>query len=56
VTNIESTVVEITSGGAILNQWDMGAILSAYMTSEGDDASAFVRPGVDWFHHNATCI
>jgi hypothetical protein len=54
VTNIESTVVEITSGGAILNQWDMGAILSAYMTSEGDDASAFVRPGVDWFHHNAT--
>jgi arylsulfate sulfotransferase len=54
VANIESTVVEMTDDGAILNQWDMAAILSAYMTSEGDDASAFVRPGEDWFHHNAT--
>jgi hypothetical protein len=54
VSNIESTVVEITPGGDVLNQWDMAAILRDYMTSEGDDASAFVRPGVDWFHHNAT--
>lgn len=52
--SIESTVVEIADDGAILNHWDLAAILSAYMTSQGDDASAFVRPGVDWFHHNAT--
>jgi arylsulfate sulfotransferase len=54
VANIESTVVEMTDDGSILNQWDMAAILSAYMTSEGDNASEFVRPGEDWFHHNAT--
>jgi arylsulfate sulfotransferase len=47
-------VAEITDQGAVLNRWDLAAILSAYMTSQGDDASAFVRPGVDWFHNNAT--
>lgn len=34
--------------------YDMAEILSAYMTSNGDDASAFVRPGIDWFHLNAS--
>ena len=37
----------------ILNHWDLGAIISNYMTSQGDDAAAFVRPGVDWFHLNS---
>src|SRR4029077_11527523 len=38
----------------VFNHWDLAAILSAYMVSRGDDASAFVRPGVDWFHSNST--
>ena len=54
VNNIETNLAEITDQGAVLNQWDLAAILSAYMTSQGDDAGAFVRPGVDWFHNNAT--
>jgi arylsulfate sulfotransferase len=54
IENIESTVAEISDEGTVLNQWDLAAILSAYMISHGDDASAFVRPGVDWFHNNAT--
>jgi len=37
----------------ILNGWDLGAIIGSYMSSQGDDASAFVRPGVDWFHVNS---
>jgi arylsulfate sulfotransferase len=54
VTNIETTVGEITDAGAVLNQWDLAAILSAYMSSQGDDPSLFVRPGVGWFHNNAS--
>lgn len=53
VVNLESTVAEIDDQGLVLRQWDLAAILSAYMTSQGDDASAFVRPGADWFHNNA---
>jgi arylsulfate sulfotransferase len=53
-TSIESNVAEIDDNGSILDHWDMAAIISAYMISQGDDASAFVRPGVDWFHNNAT--
>jgi len=33
--------------------YDMADIIANYMTKNGDDASAFVRPGVDWFHLNA---
>jgi arylsulfate sulfotransferase len=54
IENIESTVEEITSQGSILNQWNLGAVISAYMLSQGDDPTAFVRPGADWFHNNAT--
>jgi arylsulfate sulfotransferase len=54
VVNLESTVAEIDDQGAVLKQWDLAAILSAYMSSQSDDASAFVRPGADWFHNNAT--
>jgi arylsulfate sulfotransferase len=52
--NLETTVAEINDQGAVLNDLDLAAILSAYMTSQGDNASAFVRPGIDWFHNNAT--
>jgi arylsulfate sulfotransferase len=34
--------------------FDMADILTAYMQANGDDASAFVRPGADWFHVNAS--
>jgi len=54
VLNYQATVAEITDHGVVLNHWDLAAILSAYMLSQGDDASAFVRPGVDWFHNNST--
>ena len=33
--------------------YSMAEIIGNYMTKNGDDASAFVRPGVDWFHLNA---
>jgi arylsulfate sulfotransferase len=53
VKNIEATVAEITDVGAVLNSWNLAQIISTYMQSQGDDASAFVRLGVDWFHSNA---
>jgi arylsulfate sulfotransferase len=34
--------------------FDMAEILSSYMQANGDDASAFVRPGADWFHLNTS--
>lgn len=48
---IESTLVEI-DGSTVLKEWDLAEIFRAYMLSHGDDPSAFVRPGVDWFHMN----
>ena len=55
VASIESNVIEFDYSGfiSISNHWDLGAVLSAYMSSHGDDAAAFVRPGVDWFHSNS---
>ena len=54
ITDVESIAIEISSSGSLFHQWDLGAILSAYMSAHGDDPSAFVRLGVDWFHMNAT--
>lgn len=51
---IESTAVEIDKSGKILSQWNLAALVSSYMVSQGDDPSLFVRPGVDWFHMNST--
>jgi arylsulfate sulfotransferase len=53
VENVETTVSQISPTGSVIKQWDMAAILSAYMQSQGDNASEFVRPGVDWFHNNS---
>jgi arylsulfate sulfotransferase len=50
---VESTVIEMTDTGSVFNQWELGAILSGYMQSQGDDPTTFVRPGTDWFHNNA---
>jgi len=33
--------------------FDMADIIGNYMTKNGDTASDFVRPGIDWFHVNA---
>lgn len=51
--HVESTVVEMQTDGRVLAQWDLAALIGAYMRSQGDDPGAFVRPGVDWFHSNA---
>ena len=55
VANIESNVIEFQDANVISipSHWDLGAILSAYMSSQGDDPAAFVRPGIDWFHSNS---
>jgi hypothetical protein len=50
---IESILAEFTSAGAVSAEWNFGAIISAYMLSQGDDPTLFVRPGIDWFHMNA---
>lgn len=53
--NLEATVAELSSASpsALLNHWDLAAILSNYMASNGDDPTQFVRPGIDWFHANS---
>ena len=55
VKDLDSNIIEMRADDAvaILNHWDLGAILSNYMISQGDDAAAFVRPGSDWFHLNS---
>ena len=37
-----------------IQTFDMADILTSYMQAHGDDASAFVWPGMDWFHVNAS--
>lgn len=54
VRNVESILAEVNQAGAVLHQWDFAALLADYMRSQGDDPSAFVRPGIDWFHMNAS--
>ena len=55
VTSFESNVIEFRDSIpiSIPSHWDLGAILGSYMSSRGDDAAAFVRPGMDWFHSNS---
>jgi len=55
VTSLESNVIELNDSTSISipSHWDLGAILGSYMSSLGDDATAFVRPGIDWFHTNS---
>jgi hypothetical protein len=52
----EATILEINPAtGAILNTWDMGAIISAAMSAAGDNPANFVLgTSGDWFHNNAT--
>jgi arylsulfate sulfotransferase len=54
--SIDDIVSEIVPASTAppTQSYDMAHILSDYMQANGDDASAFVRPGVDWFHVNAS--
>ena len=52
-SNIESTILEVDSNGAVLNTFDLAAIIEDDMKQFGDDPSGFVRRGTDWFHNNA---
>lgn len=52
--NIDSTVEEMDSAGQVTGTWDLANLIATYMRSQGDDPTAFVRPGVDWFHLNAS--
>ncbi len=56
-SELEAAAIEINpTTGAVLQQWDMGQIISAAMTAGGDDPSQFVYPNgtTDWFHMNST--
>jgi arylsulfate sulfotransferase len=52
VFRYESTLTEITGSGTVVRQWDLAALLGAFMLGQGDDPSLFIRPGTDWFHMN----
>ena len=54
---LEAAAIEINPAtGAVLQNWDMGAIIASAMVAGGDDPSTFVFPDgrTDWFHMNAT--
>ena len=52
-TDIESVILEVGKSGSVQHKWNMANIISATMRAGGDDPSAFVRRGQDWFHNNA---
>jgi hypothetical protein len=39
---------------SVIQTFDLADILTSYMQKNGDDPGAFVRPGADWFHVNAS--
>lgn len=43
-----------TANPAVIQTFDLADILTSYMQKNGDDPTAFVRPGADWFHVNAS--
>jgi arylsulfate sulfotransferase len=55
-SSVNDIVADISplSNQTVLQTFDMADILSAYMRKNGDDPTAFVRPGIDWFHVNAS--
>ncbi len=55
-TNVdfESVILEVNkTHGSVRKMWNMATIISRAMRAGGDDPSAFVRPGQDWFHNNS---
>jgi hypothetical protein len=53
VLDAGANVAEITYQGHVIRRWDFAKIIGDWMTSHGDDATLFVRPGLDWLHVNA---
>jgi len=51
--DVESDVIEVGANGEVLETWDVADIVRKAMIKGGDDPSAFVRQGDDWFHNNA---
>lgn len=54
--SVGDIVAEISplSNPAVMQTFDLADILTSYMRKNGDDPSAFVRPGADWFHVNSS--
>lgn len=48
-----SVIAELGTASSFDREWDLGAILSDYMSSWGEDPSGFVRDPADWFHVNS---
>jgi len=46
-------LVDMTTTGKVIKEWDISEIFSSYMLNFGDDPSNFVIKGSDWFHINA---
>ncbi|MGC1454877.1 MAG: aryl-sulfate sulfotransferase [Nitrospirota bacterium] len=53
VVKPESVLIEIAPQGLILNSWDFDAIVGGQIKAAGEDPSALVQGGVDWFHMNS---
>ncbi|MCW5656397.1 MAG: aryl-sulfate sulfotransferase [Burkholderiaceae bacterium] len=54
VRNIEAIVAEFDAAGNILKEWDFSLLIERHMRNQGDSPELFVRPGIDWFHVNAS--
>jgi hypothetical protein len=53
-SDVESNILEVNAAGAVLRNWDLGAIFDAAITAGGDNPAGFVKhDGSDWFHNNA---
>ncbi|MDM0018403.1 aryl-sulfate sulfotransferase [Variovorax saccharolyticus] len=54
VAIIESILADVDpDSGTVFKQWDLADTFSRHMQNAGEDSTAFVRPGTDWFHMNA---
>ena len=52
-TDLESVILEVGKKGTVEKRWNMYQIIANAMRAGGDDPSAFVRRGQDWFHNNS---
>ena len=52
-TDSESVILEVGKNGNVHKRWNMYQIIANAMRAGGDDPSAFVRRGQDWFHNNS---
>ena len=52
-TDIESVILEVSENGTVYRRWNMYQIIARAIRDGGDDPSAFVRRGQDWFHNNS---